>query len=66
MVEPKQPRGTQPLLNLTTSGTMSEDVGMWRWSSWSGMEGYSISLSGTGWAASSGVQWGYGESVTDK
>ena len=28
MVEPKQPRGTQPLLNLTTSGTVSEDVGM--------------------------------------
>ena len=28
MVEPKQPRGTQPLLNLTTNGTASEDVGM--------------------------------------
>ena len=38
---------------LTTSGTVSEDVGMWRWSSWSGMEGYSLSLSGTGRAASS-------------
>ena len=59
MVEPKQPRGTQPLLNLTTSGTVSEDVEMWRWSSWSGMDGfkhiirYSLSLSGTGGAASS-------------
>ena len=28
MVLPKQPRGTQPLLNFMTSGTVSDDFGL--------------------------------------